>query len=109
MLFGSENWQGFCGRTLEDDGERYLFYTQGEQASGIPAFGSISTPKLLDTDSDGHLFPMYTDRIEGYVVDRLPPQMNLKVIPNKGQWGSLGDWNVQGDRVEAFCRNDWAI
>lgn len=108
VLLGSENWQGFSGKTLEVDGKRYLMYTQGEEANGSN-FGSISIPKLLNTDSEGHLLPMYVDRIEQYIDEQLLPPRRLKVIANNGQWGSLGAWNVQGDRVEAACGNDWAI
>lgn len=112
VLIGSESWQGFSGKTLEVDGKRYLLYTQGERGSGSSlgsTFGSVATPKLLTTDRAGHLLLTYVPRIEDYSREDLLSTARRRVLVNRGQWGSLGQWRESEGRVEGGCANDWAM
>ncbi len=108
VLIGSINWQGFSGKTIGLNGDRYLFYTQGEKISGSH-FGTVAIPKILKTDEQGHLFAFYYHGLDHYLGKELIGNVKDNTIENNGQWGSIGQWEIENDTIKGSCRTDWAV
>lgn len=108
VLIGSTSWQGFCAKTLELGGERYLFYTQGESTKDF-SYGSVSIPKVLKTDRQGHLLPCYYHGLDRYLGKTCLEGATDVAENNHGQWGTPGEWSTSGDLITGNCKNDWAI
>lgn len=103
VLFGSQNMQGYAGKTVFWQGERILFFTQSESRDGS-SFGCISLPHRLRVTPDGHLRCLWYEPLQyGYEQIR-----SVSYLPTEdGCWGSQGVWR---ERESAFgCEYDWAL
>jgi beta-fructofuranosidase len=110
VLIGSTTRQGFSCRTIQVDGVRYLMYTQSERnldGSGSD-LGCLTTPKLLCADAAGHLLPKYAPSLEPYLrrilFDAVPSS-----LPNDGRFGTPGNWELHGRKVEGSADTDWSL
>lgn len=101
VLFGSIHPQGYCGKTVEWQGERILFYTQGEMKDGSP-HGSISFPHKLAVNRGEHLRAMWYPPLSAQ-YHQVESGGTLDV--STGCWGSIGAWNDHG----GVCDTDWAV
>lgn len=108
ILIGSVGEQGYCSKTVEADGKRYVFYTQKEQRES-GSYRSVSFPKELKTDGAGHLRPCWYDGVESYIGAELLDGAHAKAIENHGQWGSIGRWQKEGGVTCGGCSSDWAL
>ena len=108
LLLGAETNQGFCCRTVEVEGSRYLFYTQAERGHGSD-FGTVSLPKVLRTGGDGRLLAFYSDRVDAYLREPLLDGLAAAALPDRGQWGSRGRWELNGAALRGTARADWAV
>lgn len=108
LLLGAESNQGFCCRTVEVEGSRYLFHTQPERGLGLN-FGSISFPRVLRAGSDRSLRACYSDRLDGCLKETLIGGVAAPILPDRGQWGSRGKWEMQGDRLRGTVQGDWGV
>ncbi len=108
ILLGSENNQGFSARTVAVDGDRYLFYTQAEKLSGSN-LGTVSIPKILRTDKNGHLLACWSNRIEKYFREALIDASHMKIVRNREVWGSFCHYEQKEEEFHCGCQNDWAV
>lgn len=108
VLIGSENKQGFAARTVGIEDQRYLLYTQSEKRDEN-IIGSLSTPKVLRTDSEGHLLAGYCSNIEAYARETIFDGNAARFLPNEGRWGSIGTWKKKGEGITGSCDTDWSI
>lgn len=108
VLIGAVGEQGYCSKTVGIEGERYVFYTQQER-KGENTFKTVSLPKVLRTDEKGHLSACYYQGVERYLGAPLLDKSIAKEIGNKGQWGSIGQWESREDIIKGFCKTDWAL
>lgn len=105
VLLGSVFHQGYSARTVEWNGSRLLFYTQGEQKAGCH-HGCISLPQLLQARENGSLrCTWYPPLAEHYHV----PLPYAFIDTSNGKWGSMGTLE-QDDTCAAWtCATDWAV
>jgi hypothetical protein len=108
VLLGAESNQGFCGRTVEVDGERYLFYTQAERGHGSD-FGSVSRPLVLRDDKAGRLDACWSDRVDAYLHEPLLDGPGADPLPDPAAGGSRGRWERHGAAVRGTADADWAV
>ena len=104
-LIGSVNHQGYSVKTALFNGERVMFYTQGEMKAGCH-HGCISLPSLLKTDGEGHLYAAYHPLIsENYLPDTLGRVMDN----SSGIWGSRCKYEADDNNHTVKCEKDWAV
>lgn len=105
VLLGSVLSQGYSCKTVLWEGCRTLFYTQGEYKAGSP-HGCISRPHQVVTNEMGQL------RLKWHpACDSLYEPVNLGGFEDisDGRWGSIGQWEKEGESVLGRCDGDWAI
>ena len=105
VLLGSVLSQGYSCKTVLWEGCRTLFYTQGEYKAGSP-HGCISRPHQVVTNEMGQL------RLKWHpACDSLYEPVNLGGFEDisDGRWGSIGQWEKEGECVLGRCDGDWAI
>lgn len=105
-IIGSYRWEGFSSKTLEKDGHRYLFYTQGEDMAGSH-FGSVSLPSELKS-KDGYLVPCWCDVLENLKGEILVDSAISPLPENDGRFGTIGKWNKTDDVISAETETDWS-
>lgn len=106
-VLGSSRWEGFSSKTVEVNGKRYMFYTQGEDVLGSH-FGSISLPSELKV-KDGHLVATWCDPLEALKRECLFTSADRAFMDNDGRWGSIGTWSCHNGTVRGFCETDWSM
>ncbi len=106
-IIGSSRWEGFSSKTLEHNGKRYMFYTQGEDVLGSH-FGSIALPSELIVKDD-HLVAAWCEPLEGLKREVLFTSSNRDLMDNDGRWGSPGTWNSQNGVITGSCKQDWSM
>lgn len=118
VLLGARTTAALSCRSVLFSGQRYILYTDRERGNhsdseGI-AFGTISTPKLLDTDGD-RLFVKYSPLFESHVVDEpitpdvLPPiESELRVWPIHWRMPSA-TWKRCGEAITGASRTGWGV
>lgn len=106
-ILGSVNWQGFCSKTLQLNGKRYVFHTQGEDVC-CSHFGSIGLPAELVRTGD-HLSPMWCEQLENMKTGLIFSSDSSALLENDGRWGTPGIWNSDGGSVTGYCPDDWSI
>jgi len=120
VLIGAHTAALLSCRTVLFKEERYIMYTDRERCnrsdSGGSAYGTISTPKLLDTDGD-RLFVKYSPLIELHVIDELitpdkPPVIEqdteLRVWPYHWRMSSV-KWVRSADGITGSSRTGWGV
>jgi len=113
-LIGSMEFNGFCCRTAEWKGRRYLFYGQAERRGrvdhGDVILGTLATPKELVVTPEGRLRPRYCNLIEQRASEELIAAQALPRLEEVGgRFGTGGEWNLQGNRVQANSRRSWSV
>ena len=108
VLIGSISQQGYCTKSVERDGQRFIFYTQRETVNNA-TIKTLSLPKVVKTDNVRHLLPCYYSGIDQYLGKRLFNLNDARIIINNGQWGSIGMWSESGTKKMGYCETDWAI
>jgi hypothetical protein len=120
VLIGACTTATLSCRTVLFEGQRYIMYTDRERwncsdSEGI-AFGTITTPKLLDTDGD-RLFIKYSPLFESHVIDELitPDKLpaiksdtKLHVWPVHWKMPSAA-WQHSNKAITGSSRTGWGV
>lgn len=110
---------GISCRSLLFKGKRYVLYTQreriGETNCGKISYGSLTTPKILDTNPSGELIARYSDLVESLAGEVLfsktdPPALPHP-IPSAGtSWRLVnGRWESTDGSIRGSCRSGWHV
>ena len=120
VLIGAHSAVPLSCRTVLFKGERYIMYTDRERYdrsdSGASAYGTISTPKLLDTDGD-RLFMKYSQLIESHVIAELITPSKLPAIESGTElcvwpyhWRmSSATWVRSDNEIIGNSRTGWGV
>ncbi|MHB1001808.1 MAG: glycoside hydrolase family protein [Armatimonadota bacterium] len=111
VLIGGYATCGYSCRTIEFQGERYLFYTEPSLISGITD-STVSPPMVLRTTADGGLRPYYSPRTQGWRTKTLieqgevpPVKMNPYCHP---AWAlTAGTWEASDGVYRGSSRTGW--
>lgn len=104
-------------RSVPFQGNRYLMYSDRERVGGTDnggvTFGTLTTPKLLDTDGD-RLRARYSPLIESHVTEELiGPALPPRPVPERDEWGQIWQlptarWEL-GETITGHSRTGWGV
>ena len=116
VLIGAKFSSPISVRSFMFEQERYILYTDRERTghsdSGDVTFGTITTPKLLQTDGE-HLVAAYSPRLEQAVEREC--NIDWSIVKNglKYPWGQI--WQLQSaewhfdKKIHASSPHGWSV
>jgi hypothetical protein len=109
LLIGSGRNSGYGCRTLEFEGERYLFYTETNDSH----FNILTVPKKLRVDSAGQLRAFYSNKLdllaESTLIQRgeVPPIERVHPMPTWGLYS--GSWVRSDNAYQGAATRGWQV
>lgn len=109
VILGASDFDGICAKTVVHKGRRYMFYTQALTLSDGGIEGSMAIPKEIVADNDGRLHAMWFDGVEAMYANAPQKFSQQLAIKNNGLWGSIAEWNFEGESVTVHPKHDWCV